>query len=58
MNTKLAITIAKYVGSVAIATTIACIANPAIKNFFGLKKKEQPEVIPSEDIDEEEISED
>jgi hypothetical protein len=58
MDKKLVIYIAKYVSSLAIATTIGCIAQPAIREFFGLKKKEKPATIPAEDITFEEVSDD
>ena len=58
MNKDLVIATAKYLGALAGAIVITGIAAPAVKEFFGIKKKEEPPVIPSEDIEEDEISED
>jgi hypothetical protein len=47
--------IVKFVGASIIGTTLAAMAFPAVKSFFKLNKKAEPEVIPSEDIEDEEI---
>ena len=55
MNTRLVINIAKYVGAVAVGVTIGAATRPLVKDFFKIDKKAKPEMIPCEDIEEEEI---
>ena len=51
------IEIAKFVGALTIGVAIGAITRPAVNKFFGLDKKAEPDMIPSEDIEEEEICE-
>ena len=56
MNKKVVIEITKFVGALAIGVTLGAVTRPAVNKFFGLDKKEEPDMVPSEDIEEEEIS--
>ena len=46
----------KFGAAVAAGLTLAAVAFPAVKKFLGLDKPVEPDTIPSEDIEEEEIS--
>jgi hypothetical protein len=54
MNARLVIEITKYSVAVGIGVTTAAIHMPAVRKFFKLDKKEEPELIPATDIEEEE----
>ena len=57
MNKKLMIEIAKFAGAATIGAVIAAVSRPAVKKFFKLDETKDTTTIPSEDIAEEEISE-
>jgi hypothetical protein len=54
---KVIIEVVKTVTAIAVGATIGAIARPSIDEFFKIKKKSaEPEVIPSEDIEEDEVT--
>lgn len=56
MNKKMIIEIAKFTGALTIGVVVGAITRPAVREFFKLNKPAEPDTIPSEDIEEEEIS--
>ena len=57
MKNKNVIELVKFGGSLVIGLAIGAITRPAVEKFFGIDKKDVPETIPSEDIEEEEVTE-
>ena len=55
MNKKAIVEIVKFVGALSVGATIGAITRPAVKKFFKLDKTAEPDLIPAEDITEEEI---
>lgn len=58
MNKKIAIEVVKYVSALAIGVAVGAATRPAVKKLFKLEKVEKHDTIPSEDIEEAEITED
>ena len=56
MNKSVVIELAKFAGALTIGVLVGAITRPAVNEFFKLNKKAEPDVVPSEDIEEEEIS--
>lgn len=57
MNKKNVIEIVKFAGALAIGIGVGAATRPAVRELFKLNKKDEPDMVPSEDIEEEEISE-
>lgn len=57
MTKKIAIELVKFLGAVTIGAAVGAATRPAVRDLFKLNKKEEPDTIPSEDISEEEITE-
>lgn len=55
MNKKVVIEVVKFAGALTIGAVIGAITRPAVRDFFKLNKPAEPDMIPSEDIEEEEV---
>ena len=54
---KVIIETVKTVAAITVGIAIGAISRPSVEEFFKLKKKSaEPEVIPSEDIEEDEVT--
>ena len=54
---RIVIEVAKWAGAVAIGGMVGAVARPAVDKFLKMDKKSEPETIPSDDIEEEELAE-